>query len=76
MSAVINSQTETLAIEIPKVDLQRLKGIAEAMGWKLKSIQEADASQPTTEEWSEQEEREAFLHTSRVNAANMMSKYL
>lgn len=28
------------------------------------------------EEWTEEEEREAFLHTSRVNAAKMCSKYL
>lgn len=28
------------------------------------------------EEWTELEEREAFLHTSKVNASKMFAKYL
>lgn len=28
------------------------------------------------QEWTEEQEREAFLHTSRVNAAKMCAKYL
>lgn len=28
------------------------------------------------EEWTEEEEREAFLYTSKVNAAKMFAKYL
>lgn len=28
------------------------------------------------EDWSEDEEREAFLHTSKINASKMFAKYL
>lgn len=36
-------------------------------------ITESDQS---TEDWTEAEEREAFLHTSKVNASKMFAKYL
>ena len=66
---------ETLTIKFPKVDLQRLKGIAKAMGWTLEA-KEPVAKTDDTEEWSEEQEREAFLYTSRINAAKMCAKYL
>jgi len=31
---------------------------------------------PVQEEWTQEEEREAFLHTSKVNASQMFAKYL
>lgn len=33
-------------------------------------------STDSNEDISEEEEKEAFLYTSRINAANMFSKYL
>lgn len=33
-------------------------------------------TQTTNDEWTEEEEREAFLYTSKVNAAKIMAKYL
>ena len=73
----MTAQPEMLdfTISIPKVDLKRFKGLAKAMGWdfakKEPNTQVADA-----EEWTAEQEREAFLHTSRINAAKMCAKYL
>lgn len=75
MEAVVQPQMETLTIRFPKVDLQRLKGIAKAMGWTLEK-KESETAVANTEEWTAEQEREAFLHTSRINAAKMCAKYL
>lgn len=37
---------------------------------------EVTETKQSTEEWTEAEEREAFLHTSKVNASKMFAKYL
>ncbi len=41
-----------------------------------KPTKKRTVAQTTTDEWTEEEEREAFLYTSKVNAAKIMAKYL
>lgn len=72
----IQQQMEDFTISVPKVDLNKLKGIAEAMGWTLKKEDPKGEISLEDEEWTEEEEREAFLHTSRKNAAEIYAKYL
>ncbi len=33
-------------------------------------------TKPTNNEWTEEQEREAFLYTSKVNSAKIFAKYL
>lgn len=33
-------------------------------------------TKPTNNEWTEEQEREAFLYTSKANAAKIIAKYL
>lgn len=37
---------------------------------------EVSQTMPVNEDWTADEEREAFLHTSKVNASKMFAKYL
>ncbi len=67
--------TDVLTISIPKVDLKQFKGLAKAMGWVFEK-KETEIKAVDTEEWRAEQEREAFLHTSRINAAKMCAKYL
>ncbi len=75
-TSTLMSQTETFSIQIPKVDIKRFKGLMKVMGWTFSKNTDKTKSAAMSEEWTEEEEREAFLHTSRVNAAKMCSKYL
>ncbi|MDO4823345.1 MAG: hypothetical protein Q4A08_04155 [Bacteroidales bacterium] len=76
-TSTLTSKIETFSIQIPKVDIKRFKGLMKVMGWTF-SKNDAKKVEPETmlEEWTEEEERDAFLYTSRVNAAKMCSKYL
>ena len=70
-----NPEMMDFTIRIPKVDLKRFKGLAKAMGWVFEK-KEPEIKAVETEEWTAEQEREAFLHTSRVNAAKICAKYL
>ena len=70
-----NPEMMDFTISIPKVDLKRFKGLAKAMGWVFEK-KEPEIKAVEAEEWTAEQEREAFLHTSRVNAAKMCAKYL
>ncbi len=37
---------------------------------------QSDTVSQTDDEWTEEQEREAFLYTSKVNAAKILAKYL
>lgn len=69
-------QTEAFFIEIPKVDINRFKGLMNVMGWTFRKKEENEIDTADSEEWTAEEEREAFLYTSRINASKMCTKYL
>lgn len=74
MATTTANQMESFTISIPSIDLKRLKGIAKAMGWRI--TKQEKTKENDSSEWTEEEEREAFLCTSRANAARMCAKYL
>lgn len=41
-TAVSQMQTESFAINIPKIDLKRFKGLAKAMGWSFEKLDDMD----------------------------------
>ena len=73
-TATLQDPMTFFSIGVPSVDLARFKGIVAAMGWSLSKQGVVDASQYS--EWTEEEERVAFLQTSRANASKIMGKYL
>ena len=44
--------------------------------WLSKKLAESARADKSDEEWSEEEEREAFLYTSIINAAKFLEKYI
>lgn len=73
MTSTIQSQMESITISCPKVELKKLKGIVKAMGWVIIETKRVAKSESEESEWTEEQERDAFLCTSRFNAAQLFS---
>lgn len=70
---VVKIDDMTLLPEIENA-ISHLRGVI-SVSTRKKRVKDA-AKSSESEEWTREQEREAFLHTSRVNASKIFAKYL
>ena len=70
---IVKIDDMTLLPEIENA-ISHLRGVISVSTRKKRDKKVAKSSE--AEEWTREQEREAFLHTSRVNASKILAKYL